>query len=383
MDLFATAIGVIFFSKLLFGKIKFSEAFPRTGIDWLWPSWILIVCLGYVFNAQPGSNWQQYVFEFRWILLMYFCASTLILIKPDWPAFRKILPVILFVSVYGLFSLIINYDFIFSKPVTRIGGTFGNPMTFAHLFSVALVVVMGVFFQKMINKDKIDLLLIITTVLGFLTLVLTLTRGAWMSVIFGFILMAFVYRPKVGAKVLLFFSLLLPALYFVWPTFKSRIDHSVDYQNNYDSYRVVLWKTNIEMIKDYPVFGMGYGENKRRLREYYDRLSVPPNQFESHAHNQFIHLWAGTGLLGLFCYLICFGYFIRLSFRLYHSFGETDWRRGLSLGTLGAQSGFLVGGLTESNFEHGKVKYILVLIWAILIWLRHDFLLKKMDLTEK
>lgn len=383
MDLFATAIGVIFFGGLFLGKIKLKEAFPSTGFDWLWPLWIFIVGLGYVINARESLQWQQYISEFRWILLMYFCARILYLIKPNWESFRKLLPVILFVSLYGLFSFMVGYDYLFSRSSARIGGTFGNPMTFAHLFSVVLVVLLGFLFLQLAEGKKKDWLLIVTVFLAAITLVLTLTRGAWMSVVFGVVLMSFVYKPKMGYRIALLFSLILPILYMMWPTFKNRVDHSLNYQNNYDSYRVVLWQTNVEMIKDYPILGMGYGENKTRLREYYDRLGVPPNQFESHAHNQFLHLWAGTGILGLSCYILCFVFFIRLAYQLYHKFSTDDWRKGLALGILGAQSGFLIGGLTESNFEHGKVKYILVLIWSVLIWLRNDILLKRLDPTSK
>ncbi len=383
MDLFATAIGVIFFSLLFVRKIQFKVAFPSTGFDWLWPAWIFIIGLGYFINAPGSQQWQQYIFEFRWILLMYFCASILVIVKPQWLSFKKILPVILFVSAYGLLSLVVGYDYLFSRPLSRIGGTFGNPMTFAHLFSVVLVVLLGILFVQIINNKKIDWPVILTTVFAGIALVLTLTRGAWMSVVFGVVSMGFIYKPKFGFRVVLFFSIVLPTLYFSWPTFKNRVDHSLNYQNNYDSYRVVLWKTNIEMIKDYPILGMGYGENKARLREYYDREGLPPNQFQSHAHNQFLHLWAGTGIFGLLCYVLCFCFFIRLSYQLYQRLVTYDWRKGLVLGILGAQSGFLVGGLTESNFEHGKVKYILVLIWSILIWLRHDVLLKKTDLVVK
>ena len=49
----------------------------------------------------------------------------------------------------------------------------------------------------------------------------------------------------------------------------------------------------------------------------------------------------------------------------------------MTLGVFGAVICFLVGGLTESNFEHSKLKYILISILALGIYIREKVLMEE------
>lgn len=124
------------------------------------------------------------------------------------------------------------------------------------------------------------------------------------------------------------------------------------------------------IFKDHPLFGAGYGQNKFLLHEYYDKQGLPKDQFIGHAHNEYLHILAGTGALGLLCYLAILGTIFFQAFLVFwRTSSNQSFRKGLALGVLGGQICFLIGSLTESNFEHSKVRFGIMFMWAISIWL--------------
>jgi O-antigen ligase len=130
--------------------------------------------------------------------------------------------------------------------------------------------------------------------------------------------------------------------------------------------RTALWKGNWAMVKDYPVFGVGLGANKSHLRKYYDEFGYPPGQRESHAHNQYLQYWAGTGTLGFFCFLSFLFIILRYAYAGIKS-NKSEFDEKLFLGLLAALLCFLVGSLTESNFNIAKNRFFFLLIASIAI----------------
>jgi len=97
-------------------------------------------------------------------------------------------------------------------------------------------------------------------------------------------------------------------------------------------------------------------------------LGYPEDQFKSHAHNQYLHIWAGTGTLGLLCYLFFVGFLLVQTWKNFKSF--QGWEKALMAGCMAAQVEFLVSGFTESNFERSKVRFVAMMAWAFVLLYR-------------
>ena len=118
---------------------------------------------------------------------------------------------------------------------------------------------------------------------------------------------------------------------------------------------------------------MGYGENIAALPEYYKKLGAPADMLVSHAHNQYLHMLAGTGVIGLIIYLVIVLYFLILALRVWYRLSSREtYHQGLALGLVGAQVAFLVGGFTEANLEHSKMKHTVIFLWALTAWLAYE-----------
>jgi O-antigen ligase len=137
----------------------------------------------------------------------------------------------------------------------------------------------------------------------------------------------------------------------------------MQYTSNSD--RLFLWKMNLEMFKEYPILGIGYGENESRAGEWAARMGNP-EAFTGHAHNNYLQWLAGTGALGFAAYMFFIGFFLYLTVRLWKRLPkELYWARAMTLAALGAQIHLHIGGFTECNFKAGATNHNLMLVLGL------------------
>jgi hypothetical protein len=383
IDISAT---LVFFGVLTYWiRNRDQFRFPKLGTEKIFIAWALVVLAGLLYSRQPETPWIKNFLEFRWMLEVYTMTAALMIINPDEKHIKRLIYILGGISAYCILAYILKYDPVLENQQIlqtnldyekqgiryRAGGLFLNPMPFAHTFGPLAVMLMGPVFFMNWKKTAENKFWILSAILTWLAAIFSYTRGVWAGMIVGLVVMGFLVDWKKGVKVTLALAFIFLAMFFAIPAFKERILFSMHITQTNDSERLVIWKANFEMFKDSPILGLGYSENSRKLREYFDRLNVPQGFLESHAHNQYIHFLAGTGILGLLCYLITIGIFLRMhlkAFRNYLNQQQNFWA-GLALGVLGAEICFYIGGITESNFSIAKNRYLLILVWCFGAWL--------------
>ena len=374
--LLMTSVLVIWFQKNKRGE---KMVVPNVGLEKIFPIWVSIILVGLLINLRPESPWLKSFLEFRWILEFYAYTAGLMLLNPKEEDFKKLLPVLTFASLYAVIAYVLKVhpglepwesrqpqmlDF-------RTGGLLGNPMPYAHTYGPLGILMTGpILFmnQQQILKNKFWIFCAGLTLLG---VVLSFTRGVWIGAALAMLGMGFLINWKKGLMVLSAGVISAGFLMLAVPSILARVIFSLNPTGTYDSERLTIWKANWLIFTENPIFGLGYSENGYRLREYFDRMGVPTGFLQSHAHNQYLHFLAGTGVLGLICFLIVIGWFFRLHFKAFKGFDEKQnpFFKGLSLGVLGAEICFFVSGFTESNFSIAKNRYLIMLMWALGSWL--------------
>lgn len=106
--------------------------------------------------------------------------------------------------------------------------------------------------------------------------------------------------------------------------------------------------------------------NNERLTEYYDKLQIPQTELKSHAHNQFLHFAAGTGLLGLVIFLFFLGSIFRSGILGFIQNNDT-LIKSIYLSLLSSFICFVAAGLTESNFSISKNRFFFLFYCAFII----------------
>ncbi len=374
--LIALAVTLTWVQKKKHGE---TLTFPKVGLERIFPIWAAIILVGLLSNLRPETPWLKSFLEFRWILEFYFYVLALIILEPKEQQFKNLLPVLFIASVYAVAAYLLKFHpFLESAALRdgnmigyRTGGLFINPMPFAHTYGPLGLLMMGPILymaRKNILENKFWIVCTLLTLVG---VVLSFTRGVWIGMALGLLAMGFLIDWKKGLLVLSAGAISAGALMLAIPSILERILFSFNPAATYDSERLIIWKANWLIFTEHPIFGLGYSENGNRLREYFDRMGVPKGFLESHAHNQYLHLLAGTGIFGLVCFLVVIVWFFRMHFLAFKSFNENQnpfWK-GLALGVLGAEICFFTSGVTESNFSIAKNRYFILTVWALGCWL--------------
>ncbi|MCB0366738.1 MAG: O-antigen ligase family protein [Bdellovibrionales bacterium] len=351
----------------------------------LWGLWG-VAALGAAIQQSHGADLVYIIGNFRWVLLLYGYSLAL-----RWePEFRPkwlvglVAPVLLIVSLYGLVQVFTGVDLVrpgreihslvlANVQIFRAAGFFNNPMTFAHLFALWFCLLLGVILVGGVG-DRARLWLRCVALVVAMALVLSLIRGVWISVTVASLVMLGLYNRRIFIRASLGLGLVLAILVVAVPPIRARVVSIFATDNVYNRDRVTLWKANWEIFKDHPLVGIGYTENERRIGEYYQRMGIEKG-FHGHAHNVYLQFLAGTGLLGLGCYLGFILYFLLLTYQLWRRIPPDEaWDRSLALGALGAQISLHVGGMTQNNFSDGEVTHNFIFILAIVVALSYKHL---------
>ena len=378
MDLFYSLILILSVIHIFRGHLVVTTDPKFKFVDYFFIAWISVVLIGLTINGLEAPLVINKISEFKWIvvfLILY------VLLREIDLSEKVLRPVYYFLGFIGLYSASIFFlgfdpikgkDFIMTPAAggVRTGGFFSNAMTYAHSAGFAFCLSFGVGLVYLKTKTSMRWLSVVVTGLLGLSILLTFTRGVWGSLFIAILFMSFVWSRPFFYKMSLALLVVVGGAVFSWQGLQDRITQTFDQSRSYDGERVYLWKTNWNIFKDYPILGIGYGENKRRLPEYYAKQNAPEGQFQGHAHNQYLHFLAGTGLVGLAFYLVFLGYIYKSSLMAISRYQNPDWKKGLAVGCLGAVVHLILGGIFESNFEHSKIKYFVAFLMALIFWLR-------------
>jgi len=229
----------------------------------------------------------------------------------------------------------------------RITGPSAHVMTLSGLLlPVALVfIVLWIY-------DMRNILLIIGTVMTHLALLLTFTRSVWLGWIVAVAVLLALKWPKALAWVV---PVGILAISFAPLPFFSRMISSFDVRQSSNLDRIRMFQAGVEIIKDYPLLGVGPA-NIKEVYPLYRKHDAPRFRIP-HLHNNFVQLWAERGILALVAYLTLLALFLSMCWR----------RRGTAFGDAGiaVAVALTAAGLFEFNWGDTEVFWLLLDVIAM------------------
>lgn len=399
MEIFgwSCALGAILFLILKNGAAKTAWNRVRLPVDSALALLFVIVILGALFKSPTEFSKIDIIGNARWILLFMFIRIALAFTWSD--KFVKntmifLMALITLISLYSIWQYFYGIDLIRGarhalepkdyrngQPIYRAEGLFGSSMTFGN--SIALTwcfpvawILYGI--RRGTKEVGLYLLAGAASLFGVLAIFATMTRGVWLSALAALIVMS-VKAHKRGIVLIAGVAILFFAISTVWlPELSSRMKSIGDTNHGSNSARVQIWKANLEIFKENPILGIGYGVNEDVIEKYYPRLGIVDGA-HGHAHNTFLQFLSGTGIIGFICFAIFTVYFLVITWRLSRSLPKPQisgdiWPLVFVEGALGAQVAMIVGGLTECNFKDAEVNHHFLLILAVLatIYIRNE-----------
>ncbi|HIG10453.1 MAG: putative O-glycosylation ligase, exosortase A system-associated [bacterium] len=174
----------------------------------------------------------------------------------------------------------------------------------------ALALGMGIPMLWMIgHSEKRDVLrrvLLVCVPLTMLTILMTQSRGGLLAMAAGILVLVVRSRNQLAGLAMV--GLIVVGVSFAGPKiYLDRVQSIADYeQDDSAQARLAAWRTAREMIKENPVFGVGFGHFQDNYQSY-NPETVERGYAQGGtavAHNSYLQIWAECGSLAFLLYLL-------------------------------------------------------------------------------
>jgi O-antigen ligase len=243
---------------------------------------------------------------------------------------------------------------------SRTSGTIGHPNILAYYFEMLIPVMFGMSMGE--EKSGLKAWYFLATMAGLGGLLLTLSRGGWLTVPFslGIVFLVMIRGRLMQAKTVvgIFFGAfaMLIALYLMAPTIERRVLYE-----DYGSYKArgPLNAATLSIVKQFPVTGVGLNN----LPEVYQTLDATGGSGLSRGskiigHNMLLAVWAEVGTIGITAFLWIFAATLLVAFKLF--FKVPRWQQGVLIGASTGLIAHLIHSLVDPGFRIKMSTSILV-----------------------
>jgi O-antigen ligase len=370
---------------MIYKKGYHENRLSSTGAEIPLFSYFIVVILGFIFNASPEAPWLNSLVKFTWILNLYILIYAIRISNLNLNKILKFISIcVLPPTIYSLVSYYHGVDLITGRENSRITGLVNSATYHAHGNAVIFVFMTSiyVFVRKRLSLNWQIFCGISLGLLG-LSIFYTFTRGIWLSLTLSTFIMAFYYNWKKGLRVILVLAVIFANVYLSSEKVRGRFIPLTEDQSAIE--RLNLIKINFQMWKEYPLLGIGHGENLRRIQEYWNKSTwnMPKGYVLSHAHNQYVNVLSTTGILGFISFVWFFIFFLNKNFKLLreNSHVKDSAHYILLFSCFWCQIEFFIACLTDVTFEYAKIRALLILIWAVVIAVELKIKNEKNDVT--
>lgn len=191
--------------------------------------------------------------------------------------------------------------------------------------------------------------------LATIALLLTFTRSVWLGWVAAALTVVILTRARLAFYALPFAILFLT---FMPLSMFGRLTSMFDTKQESNFDRIRMLEAGAEMIRDFPVLGVGPA-NVKEIYSIYRKVDAPRAR-PPHLHNKVVQLWAERGILGLGAYILLLALFVRECVRGWHGPGQMWAQIGIAV-----TISLAVAGLFEFNFGDTEVFYLMLNLYAL------------------
>lgn len=342
---------------ICFKKIDFSFKSPLTLPFALFTAWAFIGLFFALYKENSIHDFYAHLLKYIAIyyILVNFFYSRKRLVVLSWI-------IIISVTIFSIGGMIYFYLILGNDISARILFKDMSMNTVGFFTIPAILLSLHILIRE--SKLYTKLILLISLVgTSFVTL-LTQSRGALLGMIFSL----FILFPK-NKKVLIVFSLCLVIAVGFMPL-KNRLTFFVTFDATMlqNEVRAKLWHTYLEMVKDYPISGTGFGMEIWQHQDLWDKYTnrVPPEwrTYQHDPHNMLVSITTRLGLVGLALFLYIIFTFVRMSW-VTIKYGKDDFIKSWGLCITATFIAYFTQGMFEEATSHVPA-IVLYTIFAIM-----------------
>jgi len=283
-----------------------------------------------------------------------------------------------FIFFAALVSVVNNYKILLGLAEAKHAkGFFSMSITFGECMALSGLAAMLKLAMPAKNK-KCFFFYFGAFLLIFVSMIQSLTRGAWLGLIAGSAVMTLRF-PRRMLPLVLAVGVLITTVALQHPDFKERLigfsltktiemakrPMSMDFESIglfSNLQRLYIWLRGFEMTDNAFIFGVGADNVKTHYKRLAGEFEHRLNLIWGHQHNNFMQMFAMYGILGL----VAFFYFITVTIKFLLS-ARPDPGNHHAIGAIAIFSGFLFFGFTEYCWGDEEVIMIAMFLNGVLM----------------
>lgn len=360
---FSIAVSGIFLAcstaVYLYWKLRYNPVFPNVPILVPAIAFAYGILLSVLFSIHPSDSYMDAKDIALFIIIPIFYDSVRNL--DDIKVLYGILILAgVFSSAFGLYQFFGSEGNLLDS---RITGFMGHWMTFSGLLMILNVLL----FSHLLFARHHPRWFYPAFALLSLSLLVSLTRSAWLGFFAASTVLIAMRKVRWVIAVPVVILIVFVASILIFPSgVASRMSSIFNPNETSNRDRIQMFKSGWQIIKDYPLTGVGSG----MIPHVYPRYRAPDSAFRNnqHLHNNLIQLAAENGILTLAAWLW-------LIFRVLRDL--IHWKRNVMNpeeafmihGTIGIVISLFVAGMFEYNFGDSEIKMLfLTLITLPYAW---------------
>lgn len=210
---------------------------------------------------------------------------------------------------------------------------------------------------------------IISLVLSSFCLILTYSRGAWLTLLI-IAFLVFLYRKKV-IYIIYSFIFFISLLLINGSTGIERINLGKSLHDHSIQYRLEIYKATLKSIKDHFFFGSGLNTMKHYINYYSNEIDSPVY----HAHNIILNILGETGFIGLIFFGIILLGIIKSIYYIYKS--QNNMYKDIAISSILSLISIFIHGFIDAAIIAPQFSFFVVIIYSLIINIRHNSFLEE------
>lgn len=322
--------------------------------------WLYMIVIG-LLSIDPSDSGLK---ALLWIRFVVFAAAIHFVLSRSPTAQRALLYAFIVMAAFGaadaLFQFFVGFD-VFGRPLaekgTRLTGPLNNPSIGQLLFVAGLPVIFCAL-GRIRNEWQAGAVPIVPAALIAIIFSAIILSGERMIALQSLgvlgLLIIFVIRPPVRVLLALGLSgaIAIAGLLTAFPQIRERHLSTVRVLSDASSSiygKAIL--SGVEVVRDYPVFGVGLKNFKDHCPDAVEDVSVEEACRLIHPHQVWLHIAAETGLVGTLLFLTLFGFGLWPALQRWRTWPVEPLLAGATLAVLLRLAPFTTSGNFFSNWR--------------------------------
>ena len=289
---------------------------------------------------------------------------------------KLILAIFLTGFVISIFGIMQNYSYTgklyWLRHISAAGEPFGPFVNRDHFGGyINLIIPLGLgYLLTNIEKSK-KILVGYFTVIMITALVISLSRGAVLSFLGSlifFTLLVLMFTEVRKGKIIFPIAgiIAVTALFLFWLDWGlviARLHTIIDSESGIMRLRLPVWIDSLKIVKDFPIFGVGFGNFQNVFPLYQHSLL---NRFWRHTHNDYLQSAIEMGPVSIALLLAFYAMLVWYVVKLLRTSAD-NWKIGLSIGAITSCMTILLHSFVDFNLRTTSNAFLFTVITGLVI----------------